>query len=380
MIWVGWRQQRAEAAIVAAMLAALAAVLLPTGLNVASAFDAGHLSSCTGATTSQSCQQAVGQFLLRFNGLGGLIAWLTLIPGLVGTVLAAPLLVSLEQGTQRLDWTQSITRRRWLVTKLGLAAAAAVVAAGVLVLLVTWWRMPFTRLEGRMDNSVFDSEGTVVLAYTLFALALCTLVGVLWRRAVPALMVGFAGYVAVRVLFDTVVRQHLLTPAAVDVARRRRAAGQCLARLGAGPVPERPPRPPGADRHDVRPRARRRHQLPAHARRLHARRLPPRQPLLGPAGNRDRDLRRAGARHARVLGVVGARAGDLEVQRCSSTFAFPLRAAVRHSQAWHSGRQALRPPTVTATLASRQPSGGPAVACAKKRQIASVASGPRGSV
>jgi hypothetical protein len=63
-----------------------------------------------------------------------------------------------------------------------------------------------------MDNSVFDSEGTVVLGYTLFALALCTLVGVLWRRAVPALMVGFAGYFAVRILFDTVVRQHLLTP------------------------------------------------------------------------------------------------------------------------------------------------------------------------
>jgi hypothetical protein len=63
-----------------------------------------------------------------------------------------------------------------------------------------------------MDNSVFDAEGTVVLGYTLFALALCTLVGVLWRRAVPALMVGFAGYFAVRVLFDSVVRQHLLTP------------------------------------------------------------------------------------------------------------------------------------------------------------------------
>jgi hypothetical protein len=212
MIWVGWRQQRAEAAIVAAMLVVLAVVLLPTGLNIASAFDAGHLASCTGARPSQSCQQAVDQFLVRFNGVGGLIAWLTLLPGLVGTVLAAPLLVSLEQGTQRLDWTQSITRRRWLVTKLGLAAVAAVVAAGVLVLLVTWWRMPFVRLQGRMDNSVFDSEGTVVLGYTLFALGLCTLVGVLWRRAVPALMVGFAGYFAVRVLFDSVVRQHLLSP------------------------------------------------------------------------------------------------------------------------------------------------------------------------
>jgi hypothetical protein len=212
MIWVGWRQQRAEAVIVAAMLAALAVVLVPTGLHIASAFDAGHLASCTGARAPQSCQQAVDQFLMRFDSLGGLVDWLTLIPGLIGTVLAAPLLVSLEQGTHRLDWTQSITRRRWLVTKLGLAAAAAVVAAGVLVLLVTWWRAPFVRLQGRMDNSVFDAEGTVVLGYTLFALALCTLIGVLWRRAVPALMVGFAGYFAARILFDTSVRQHLLAP------------------------------------------------------------------------------------------------------------------------------------------------------------------------
>jgi hypothetical protein len=212
MIWVGWRQQRAETMIVAVLLAALAAVLVPTGLHIASAFRADHLASCTGTPESRICQQAVDQFVARFDSLGALIDWLTLIPGLVGTILAAPLLVSLEHGTQRLDWTQSITRRRWLVTKLGLAAAAAVVAAGVLIALVTWWRAPFVRLEGRMDNSVFDGEGTVVLAYTLFALALGTLIGVLWRRAVPALMIGFAGYFAVRLLFDSVIRQHLLTP------------------------------------------------------------------------------------------------------------------------------------------------------------------------
>ena len=252
---------------------------------------------------------------MRFNGLGGLIAWLTLIPGLVGTVLAAPLLVSLEQGTQRLDWTQSITRRRWLVTKLGLAAAAAVVAAGVLVLLVTWWRMPFVRLQGRMDNSVFDSEGTVVLGYTLFALALCTLVGVLWRRAVPALMVGFAGYFAVRVLFDTVVRQHLLTPLQATWRADGAIAAQRPARLGAAPVPQRPPRPP----------RRRSTSACAHGPNI-ATNCPAKPPggymhaVYHPAshfwalqGIETAIFGGAGARHARVRGVVGARAGELEV-------------------------------------------------------------------
>ena len=35
-------------------------------------------------------------------------------------LLAAPFVIELDSGTYRLYWTQSITRRRWIVTKLGL--------------------------------------------------------------------------------------------------------------------------------------------------------------------------------------------------------------------------------------------------------------------
>jgi hypothetical protein len=63
-----------------------------------------------------------------------------------------------------------------------------------------------------MDNSVFDSEGTVVFGYTLFALGLAVAVGAVWRRAVPALVVAFAGYFAARIFVDTWLRQHLVTP------------------------------------------------------------------------------------------------------------------------------------------------------------------------
>jgi hypothetical protein len=63
-----------------------------------------------------------------------------------------------------------------------------------------------------MDNSVYDSEGTVVFAYTLFALGLAAAVGVVWRRAVPALVVAYAGYFASRVFVDTWLRQRLISP------------------------------------------------------------------------------------------------------------------------------------------------------------------------
>jgi hypothetical protein len=213
MIWVGWRQQRTEAAIAAAILALLAAVLVPTGLQMASAYHHDGLSACTGgASIEGACGQAVGAFFARFNQISNFIAWLTLVPGIIGVLLAAPLLVQLEQGTYRLDWTQSITRGRWIAGKIGLAIGAALLASLALTLLITWWRAPFVHLQGRMQNSVFDSEGIVVFGYTLFALGLAAMVGVIWRRAVPALVVAFVGYFAARLFVDTWLRQRLVDP------------------------------------------------------------------------------------------------------------------------------------------------------------------------
>jgi hypothetical protein len=212
MIWVGWRQQRTEAAIAVAILALLAAVLVPTGLQMASAYNHDGLSACGAPGVSQGCDQAVSAFLSRFNQIGNFISWLTLVPGIIGVLLAAPLLVQLEQGTFRLDWTQSITRGRWIAGKLGLAVAAALVAALAFVLLITWWRGPMVHIQGRMENSVFDSEGTVAFGYTLFALGLAAVIGAVWRRAVPALVVAFVGYFAARLFVDTWLRQRLIDP------------------------------------------------------------------------------------------------------------------------------------------------------------------------
>ncbi len=212
MIWVSWRRQRTETLITAGLLALLAALLVPTGIEMASAFDRDGIGACLGPQPGQACSSALASFNARFDSLNSFIAWLTLIPGIVGVLLAAPLVIELEQRTHRLAWTQSISRARWLAGKLGFAVAVALAASLVFTLLVTWWRAPIVRIDGRMDQSVFDSEGTVVFGYTLFALGIAAAVGVVWRRAAASLVVGFVGYFAVRVFVDTWLRQRFLAP------------------------------------------------------------------------------------------------------------------------------------------------------------------------
>lgn len=220
MIWVGWRQQRLETVVVAVMLAAVAVLLVPTGLTMLSSYHHDGLASCATSAPGGACDSVVQAFQQRFDRLGNLIAWFTLVPGLFGVLLAAPLINQLEQGTYRLDWTQGITRRRWVVGKLGLAVVTAIVAAGVFIALVTWWRTPLVRIEGRMENSVYDSEGIVAIGYTLFALGLAVAIGVVWRRAVPALISAFGIYFAVRLFVDTWLRQRLVAPRHVTFPAR----------------------------------------------------------------------------------------------------------------------------------------------------------------
>jgi hypothetical protein len=212
VIWLGWRQQRTETLIAVAVLALVAAILVPSGIAMAHAFSRDGVSHCLGAAKGSTCGDVIQSFQQRFDGYTSLIGWFNLVPGLFGVVLAAPLALELEHGTHRLAWTQSITRRRWVATKLGLALASSLLAAAALVAVLVWWRTPFVRLDGRMDNGAFDSQGTVIFGYTLFALGLALAVGAVWRKAVPAVMAAFVGYFVARIFVDSWLRQRLFTP------------------------------------------------------------------------------------------------------------------------------------------------------------------------
>jgi phosphotransferase system glucose/maltose/N-acetylglucosamine-specific IIC component len=212
MTWVGLRLQRTEGLIALAVLGLIAALLIPTGISMANAFHHDGLSACLGTNPSYACNNALNDFQSKFQSLFTLTGWLTLIPGLIGVLLAAPFILELETGTYRLAWTQSITRRRWIAVKLTVPIVSALLIGGALILLMTWWRSPFVQLNGRLDTGTYDSEGTVILGYVLFALALALAVGVILRRAVVAIIVAFIGYFIARIFVDAWLRQRLVTP------------------------------------------------------------------------------------------------------------------------------------------------------------------------
>jgi hypothetical protein len=210
--WVSWRLQRTETLIALGILGLLAAFLVPTGIQMTDAYHHDGLAACLSPNPGPTCANALGDFRQRFQSTLDLANWFNLVPGLIGVLLAAPFILDLEHGTYRLAWTQSITRDRWLLGKLGLPIVAAVLAALGLVLLFTWWRAPSVHIDGRLENGNYDFTGTVVIGYTLFALALALALGAIWRRAAASLTVAFVGYFAARIFVDSSLRDHLVAP------------------------------------------------------------------------------------------------------------------------------------------------------------------------
>ena len=211
MIWLSWRQQRTETLITGAILALLAAAFVPMGIHLAHLFTQQDIARCVGKDTVV-CNEAISNFGNRAGILRSLTAggWFNLIPGLIGVALAAPLLLDVESGTIRLAWTQSVTRRRWLATKLAVTVGTALLAAAAFSALFTWYQGPLNQVYGRFDD--FDFQGIVPLAYVLFGLALALALGVLLRRTAPAIVVGFAAYVAARIFVQSWLRQRFVSP------------------------------------------------------------------------------------------------------------------------------------------------------------------------
>jgi hypothetical protein len=211
MTWLAWRQQRTEALLIALAIALLAALLIPIGIHMANVYDADNVGACV-TSDSEACNTLLMTFQERFHGITSLFNWLQLLPGILGALLAAPLVLELEQGTYRLAWTQSITRRRWLLTKLAILAAGLVVASALLTALLTWWRQPLDELQGRFEENAFSFEGVVPYAYILFGAALALAAGVVLRRVAASFAIALVGFFAMRFFVTDRLRPHFMDP------------------------------------------------------------------------------------------------------------------------------------------------------------------------
>ena len=209
MTWLVWRQHRAQFSVGAALLAALAVLLLITGLQMASQYH----SAVAACTASHSCANLAGSLFLGSHAVGFLVIMTLGAPVLVGLFWGAPLVAAeLESGTSQFAWMQSITRKRWLVVKAGWMLLAAAVWGGVISALVTWWSGPDNALQlDQFKPGRFDIMGIVPVAYALFAMALGICAGALLRRTLPAVAVTLAGFIAVRAAVTLWLRPHYLS-------------------------------------------------------------------------------------------------------------------------------------------------------------------------
>src|SRR4051795_3184654 len=209
MIRFAWLQSRTQTLVVLGALAVLAVVAAFTGLHMSHLY-ANLVAHCE---ARGNCGIAIGDFLAHESFLqSALDLLLLLFPALIGTFWGAPLLSrELETGTHRLAWTQSVSRRRWVLTRLGILGAATVVLTGVLTLTVTWW---FRSVDATQSSaySFFDRRDVVPIGYALFAFSVGALAGSVLRRTVPAMAATIAVFAAARAVVSGWVRPHLLPP------------------------------------------------------------------------------------------------------------------------------------------------------------------------
>ena len=214
MIWLTWRQFRGSAAIVLAALAVAIVALAITGPQLADVLrDSGE--SFFGQLSTDDTKKAV--FMA-----GTALAYA--VPAVVGVFWGAPMVArELEAGTHRLVWNQSITRSRWLLSKLGVAAFAAALA-GCIGLVMTWWSGPLDEalMKGYTDNSpfsvprimpdLFGSRGVVPIGMAVLALVVGVSAGLVLRRTVAAMALTLATIILAQILLPVLVQARLMEP------------------------------------------------------------------------------------------------------------------------------------------------------------------------
>ncbi|GAA3907529.1 hypothetical protein GCM10023084_69680 [Streptomyces lacrimifluminis] len=199
MTWLVWRQHRAGFwSILAA--AALSVAWMVYQRGQLTDFLTGHGYPAKNLDEVGSAfQQYVDAFSFVALGLG-------VIPILLGVFLGAPLLAGdLENGTAKLVAAQSMSRTRWLATKLALAGLVVVVSTGVLSAVFGWWWNPVKSEVTVMDwmsSQAFNNTGPVPVALTLLSVFGGVAIGVVLRRTLMAMVVTFGFTVALQVVWS----------------------------------------------------------------------------------------------------------------------------------------------------------------------------------
>lgn len=218
MIWATWRMERALYVVALGAIGAVAILLAVTGAHQEAAWTAFSGLHCSQPGSSATCMAAAGRYYSSSHFSTAGVAIGVAIPGLLGLVLGAPLVGGeIAERTNRLAWTQTITRTRWLTQKLAVGAFATMAVIGVLMPLLQWWTGAVQRGD-RMISFNFDISGFAPVLYGLFAFMLAALLGSLIHRTGWAFATGVVLFAGLRYVERIFVRPVLIPPVTTTLA------------------------------------------------------------------------------------------------------------------------------------------------------------------
>ncbi|MFD4997549.1 ABC transporter permease [Streptomyces buecherae] len=199
MTWLVWRQHRA------AFWTTLVATALLVGWIV---YQRGQLVDFLDGYgyPGEDLYEAGGRFRQYNDAFSFVSTGLQALPILLGVSLGAPLVAGdLENGTAKLVAAQSMSRTRWLATKLASAGLVVVVSTGVLSAVFGWWWNPVKSEATVMEwtsGAAFNTTGPVPVALTLFSVFGGVAIGMVLRRTLTAMVVTFGFTVVLHLVWE----------------------------------------------------------------------------------------------------------------------------------------------------------------------------------
>ena len=204
MTWLLLRQHRSFVIATVVALGVFAVAVVITGIHMADV--AAGATSCAESRCLQTPRLFQG-----YDAIVNTVHLTIVVPVLLAGFGATLVARETEAHTNVLVWTQSITRRRWVVAKVGAALAAAFVIGATVSALVTWWSGTPNSLDGnRFQGAQFETQNVVPVACAVFGVGLGLAVGSVLRRVLPALVTTVVGYVVLRLGMGVYLRPLLL--------------------------------------------------------------------------------------------------------------------------------------------------------------------------
>lgn len=216
MLWVTYRQFRATLLGTLTVIVLLAVVTIVASLALRDTIYAssyGTVLSCfTASTLECSAETALTATTLLTVAL----------PILIGLFVGVTVFSrDIERGTHVLSLSQSVGRLRWYFSRILVIFLPIAAAMTVLGFVFSWtrglnttgvWQVASGTSNSRFDYPIFETSALTPGGYTAAALMVGSLIALLLRNTIGAMVLTLAVTVGLLVLTSTVVRQHYGTP------------------------------------------------------------------------------------------------------------------------------------------------------------------------